>query len=59
MEEDWVLDPRKFPRRIELELSRELIERLEVLSRRSGLSVSELIVQMLAQAAADSQELND
>jgi hypothetical protein len=59
MEEDWVLDPRKFPRRIELELSPELIERLEVLSRRSGLSVSELIVQMLAQAAADSQELND
>jgi predicted DNA-binding protein len=56
MGEDWVLDPQKFPRRIELELSPELIERLEALSKRSGVSVSELIAQMLAQAAEDFRD---
>ena len=47
------LDLTKLPRRIELELSPALLERLATLSGRTGRSVRDLAEQIIHAAAAD------
>jgi len=48
---DWKLDPEKFPRRIDLEVSEEVVHRLEQISLRTGLSISEIASSLVAQGA--------
>ena len=50
---DFVLDPSLFPRRLDLDLSDEALERLRRLSARTGRSVSDLAADLLHQALAD------
>jgi predicted HicB family RNase H-like nuclease len=46
-ESDYSLDPSRFPRRLELNLSAELHSQLQELARRSGRSIDEIILQQL------------
>ena len=41
------IDPAKLPKKLELELTEELLERLKRQSQRSGRSIDEIILQML------------
>jgi hypothetical protein len=50
---DFVLDPSLFPKRLDLDLSDEALERLRHLSARTGRSVSDLAADLLHQALAD------
>jgi hypothetical protein len=50
---DFALDPSLFPRRLDLDLSVEALERLSRLSARTGRSVSDLAADLLHQALAD------
>lgn len=55
MEHDpWRLDPARFPRRIDLELSDAVMERLERLSAKTGRPVRDIAADLLCQAAADA-----
>lgn len=47
-EQRYRLDPAKFPRRIDLELSEPLLSHLEQLADRSGRSIDDLITEMLS-----------
>ena len=48
---DWKLDPEKFPKRIDLEVSEEVLYRLQQISLRTGLSVTEIASPLVAQGA--------
>jgi len=47
-EERYRLDPAKFPRRIDLELSEPLLSHLEQMAARRGSSINDLITEMLS-----------
>jgi hypothetical protein len=49
----FLLDPSRFPRRLDLDLSDEAVERLHRLSASTGRSVSDLAADLLHQALAD------
>lgn len=46
----WKLDPSTMPRRLDLELSEELYAALEVLSRRTGRPIRDLVEDLIAQS---------
>ena len=48
---DWKLDPEKFPKRIDLEVSEEVLYRLQQISLRTGLSITEIASTLVAQGA--------
>ena len=48
---DWKLDPEKFPKRIDLEVSGEVLYRLQKISLRTGLSITEIASALVAQGA--------
>ena len=48
---DWKLDPEKFPKRIDLEVSEEVLYRLQQISLRTGLSITEIASALVAQGA--------
>lgn len=48
--EDWRLDPSRFPKRVDLELSEPVMERLQELSLRSGRPIHDLAADLLSQA---------
>jgi hypothetical protein len=48
----WKLDPSRMPRRLDLEVSEEVYEALEVLSRRTGRSIRDLVEDFIAQSIA-------
>lgn len=50
-DERFRLDPAKFPRRVDLELTPELLEQLEAMARRSGRSLPDLITDLLSREA--------
>ena len=52
----WRLDPARFPKRIELELSEPVMEHLQQLSLRSGRPLRDLAADLLAQAAGGMQK---
>ncbi len=47
------LDPDKFPKRLDLDLSEEVYERLLALSRKSGRSIQEIVEQILCASVTD------
>ena len=47
------LDPDKFPKRLDLDLSEEVYERLLALSRKSGRSIQEIVEQILCSSVTD------
>lgn len=46
-EKDWRLDPDQFPRRLELELSDEMLRQLDLLAARSGRDRSEIMLTLI------------
>jgi hypothetical protein len=46
----WKLDPTKLPRRLDLDLSDEVYEALEALSRRTGRPIRDLVEDFIAQS---------
>lgn len=42
------LDPARFPQRVELDLSEELVRHLETMAARTGLSLNDLITDLLS-----------
>ena len=48
---DWRLDPEKFPKRLDLEVSEKVLCRLQEISLRTGLSVAEIASALVAQGA--------
>jgi hypothetical protein len=46
----WRLDPAKFPKRIDLELTEEVYGHLIAISQRTGRSISEIAVEILGQS---------
>jgi hypothetical protein len=46
----WRLDPARFPRRLDLELSDEVYDQLQSMSERTGRSISELVGEILEQS---------
>jgi hypothetical protein len=48
---DWKLDPEKFPKRIDLEVSEEVLYRLQQISLKTGLSITEIASALVAQGA--------
>jgi hypothetical protein len=49
-DQSWELDPSKFPKKLELELSAETMEQLRTTAQRTGRSDDELILEILDQA---------
>ena len=49
-EQSWELDPSKFPKKLDLELSAETMEQLRTAAQRTGRSEDELILEILDQA---------
>jgi len=49
-EQSWELDPSKFPKKLDLELSAEAMEQLRTAAQRTGRSEDELILEILDQA---------
>ena len=49
-EQSWELDPSKFPKKLDLELSAEAMEQLRTTAQRTGRSEDELILEILDQA---------
>ena len=47
------LDPDKFPKRLDLDLSEEVYERLLAISRESGRSIQEIAEEILCASVAD------
>lgn len=47
-DERYRLDPSKFPKRVDLELSEELMQHLEAMAARSGRSINDLITDLLS-----------
>ena len=60
---DWKLDPQRFPRRIDLEVSEAVLQRLQQISLRTGRSISEvasgLVSQAVDQSLPDDQPASD
>ncbi len=48
-EQSWELDPSKFPKKLDLELSAEAMEQLRTTAQRTGRSEDELILEILDQ----------
>ena len=48
--DDWKLDPCKMPRRLDLDLSDEVYEALEALTRRTGRPIRDLVEDFIAQS---------
>jgi len=48
--QSWELDPSKFPKKLDLELSAEAMEQLRTAAQRTGRSEDELILEILDQA---------
>jgi hypothetical protein len=48
--QSWELDPSKFPKKLDLELSAEAMEQLRTTAQRTGRSEDELILEILDQA---------
>lgn len=46
--ERYRLDPARFPQRVELDLSEELVRQLETLAARTGRSLNDLITELLS-----------
>jgi hypothetical protein len=46
---DWKLDPQRFPRRIDLEVSEAVLQRLQQISLRTGRSISEVASGLVSQ----------
>ena len=55
---DWKLDPEKFPKRIDLEVSEEVLYRLQQISLRTGLSITEIASTLVSQGADKSFRSN-
>ena len=53
----WHLDPAKFPKRIDLDLSEEVYEQLMAISQRTGRSVSEIAAEILDQYPPPREEV--
>jgi len=53
----WTLDPSRFPKRLDLELSEQALAALERLSARTDRSVSDLAADLLSKAIGDEQDL--
>ena len=49
-EQSWELDPSKFLKKLDLELSAETMEKLRTAAQRTGRSEDELILEILDQA---------
>ena len=49
----WRLDPSRFPKRLDLDLSARVLDHLDRLSAKTGRSVSELASDLLSQALAE------
>jgi hypothetical protein len=49
-EQSWELDPSKFLKKLDLELSAETMEKLRTTAQRTGRSEDELILEILDQA---------
>ena len=52
-EDRYRLDPEKFPKQLDIDLSPEVLERLQEVAARSGRSVDELILEILDQYLQD------
>lgn len=52
----WRLDPSRFPQRVDLELSGDAMECLELLSARTGRPVRDIAADLLCQAVADQEQ---
>ena len=48
----WRLDPSRFPRRLDLDLSNHALDRLDQLSAKTGRSLSDVAADLLCQALA-------
>lgn len=48
--DEWILDPSKMPRRLDLELSEEVYQALEAQSSRTGRSIRDLVEDFIAQS---------
>lgn len=46
--ERYRLDPARFPQRVELDLSEELVRHLETLAARTGRSLNDLVTELLS-----------
>jgi len=55
----WKLDPCKMPRRLDLDLSEEVYDALEALSRRTGRSIRDLVEDFIAQSVAPPLPLQE
>jgi hypothetical protein len=53
---EWRLDPARFPKPLELELSERVMNYLQELSLRSGRPVRDLAADLIAQAAGSMQQ---
>ena len=49
-DQSWELDPSKFPKKLNLEVSAETMEQLRTTAQRTGRSDDELILEILDQA---------
>ena len=49
----WRLDPSRFPKRLDLDLSDRVLDHLDRLSAKTGRSVSDLAADLLSQPLAD------
>lgn len=47
------LDPSKLPRKLDLEVSEEMLQHLESISARTGRSISEIVGELLGRALGD------
>ena len=54
-EQNWQLDPSKFPQKLELELSAEAMEWLRATARGTGRTEADLILEILDQALQGRQ----
>ena len=52
----WQLDPDRFPKRVDIEVSDEAYELLTELSQRSGRSISEIAAAILEEYATPHKE---
>ena len=55
----WILDPSKMPRRLDLDLSVEVYDALEALSRRTGRSIRDLVEDFIAQSVTPTLPLQE
>ncbi len=56
IEASWQLNPRHFPRRIDLDLSPDLHAMLERMAAATGRSISEVALELLSRAMVSDQD---